>query len=505
MADNFLEARHISKAYAGVQALDDVSLTIGSGAIHCLVGENGSGKSTLIKVIGGVVTPEQGELVYDGTSYEQVHAIDAIREGVQIIYQDLSLFPNLSVAENISLNQMVEQRNKVLNWSEMRRIAAHGLDEIEEKIDLDEPVENLSMAKKQIVAITRALTQSAKLIIMDEPTSAITREEVDHLFTVIHKLKEKGIATLFVSHKLNEVFEIAETVTVLRDGKKVGDFEASELDNDRLTYLMTGQKVESEPYAFNPEDTDAPPVLEVRNLTRAGEYTDVSFKIERGEILGITGLIGSGRTEVALSVFGLTHPQSGEIFVEEKKVNVSSPRDATKYGISYLPEDRLTQGIFQHQTIGNNIVITVLKRFLSGLGLIKADEKAKSEEGWIKRLAIKTPTKEAPASSLSGGNQQRVVIAKWLATDPKVFILDGPTIGIDIASKRNIHQTIRELAEEGMAIIMISDEIDEVLKNCNRILVMKKGRIAAEVTDPTSVSEDEVFDMVASDTDNEVA
>jgi simple sugar transport system ATP-binding protein len=505
MADHFLEARNVSKAYAGVQALDDVTLHIGRGAVHCLVGENGSGKSTLIKVIGGVVTPDTGELVYDGTAYSHVRAIDAIREGVQIIYQDLSLFPNLSVAENISLNQMVEQRKTVLSRSEMREVAAEALDEIDEKIDLDAVVGDLSMAKKQVVAITRALTQDARLIIMDEPTSAITREEVEHLFSVIHKLKDKGIATLFVSHKLNEVFEIAETVTVLRDGRKVGDFEAAELDNDRLTYLMTGQQVESEHYVYDAQETDTPPVLEVRNLTRTGEFEDISFKLESGEILGITGLIGSGRTEVALSVFGLTHPESGEILIDGEPRKIRSPRAATKYGISYLPEDRLTQGIFQHQSIGNNIVITVLKRFLGALGLIQAERKAESERSWIERLSIKTPTKDAPASSLSGGNQQRVVIAKWLATDPKVFILDGPTIGIDIASKGAIHQTIRDLARNGMAIIMISDEIDEVLKNCNRVLIMKKGRIASEITDPAGVTEDEVFKLVAGETTHEVA
>ncbi len=505
MTDNFLEARSISKAYTGVQALDEVTLNIGRGAIHCLVGENGSGKSTLIKIIGGVVTPDGGEVIYNGTSYSHVRAIDAIREGVQIIYQDLSLFPNLSVAENISLNQMVEKQNKVMNWKEVRRIAADALSEIDEELDLNEVVENLSMAKKQVVAISRALTQNAQLIVMDEPTSALTREEVDHLFSVIHKLKEKGIATLFVSHKLNEVFEIAESVTVLRDGKKVGDYPASELDNDKLTYLMTGEKIEPEPYTYAPDTGTETPTLEARDLSREGEFKDISFKLYRGEILGITGLIGSGRTEVALSLFGLTNPDSGEILIEGSPVHVSTPRQATKYGISYLPEDRLTQGIFQHQSIGDNIVVTILRKFLDKFGLLQTSQKIASEKSWIERLSIKTPSRNAPASSLSGGNQQRVVIAKWLATQPKVFILDGPTIGIDVASKKTIHQTIRELAESGMAIIMISDEIDEVLKNCNRVLVMNKGQIAGEFETPSEVSEDEVFELVTKDTTNEVA
>ncbi|MFP4611854.1 MAG: sugar ABC transporter ATP-binding protein [Spirochaetaceae bacterium] len=504
MADYFLETRNVSKAYAGVQALEDVSLNIGRGEIHCLVGENGSGKSTMIKIIGGVVQPDTGEIVYNGTTYKHVRAIDAICEGVQIIYQDLSLFPNLTVAENISLNQMVERGAKMLDWGTMRGIAREALQELGESIDLNEIVENLSMAKKQVVAISRALTQNAKLIIMDEPTSALTREEVEHLFSVIHTLKDKGIATLFVSHKLNEVFEIAENVTVLRDGKKVGDFGASELDGDRLTYLMTGQTLEYEYYTYRPEAAETP-VLELRNLTRTNEYRDISFRLQRGEILGITGLIGSGRTELALSLFGMTRAEKGEILVDGRPARIFSPQDAFRYGIAYLPEDRLARGIFGYQSVGDNIVVTILKRLLDALGLIDGQKKDDYEKDWIKSLAIRTPSQETPASSLSGGNQQRVVLAKWLATDPKVFILDGPTIGIDIASKGNIHRIIRDLAEQGMAFIMISDEIEEVLRNCNRVLIMKKGRIAGEITNPAEAKEEDVFEMVRSEINDEVA
>lgn len=496
MPDNMLEARNISKAYEGVQALDQVSISIERGSVHCLVGENGSGKSTFIKIVGGVVPRDSGEIVLDRTTYDKLSAIDAIREGVQIIYQDLSLFPNLTVAENISINQLIERGAKTFNWKEMKEVAQGALDEIGETVPLDAVVSGLSVAKKQIVAICRALTQNAKLIIMDEPTSAITREDVDHLFTVIAKLKKKGIATLFVSHKLNEVFEIAETVTVLRDGKKVGDYKAEELDNEKLTYLMTGKKIEYEPYLYEETKERENPILEVRNISRPEEFEDISFSVRPGEILGLTGLIGSGRTEIAQAIFGLTTPQSGEILVEGEPVSIDSPKRAQEYGIAYLPEDRLTQGLFQHQSIGDNIIITVLKRLLGKLPLIDVSRKEEEQKNWVEELSIKTPSADNAASSLSGGNQQRVVLAKWLATSPKVFILDGPTIGIDIASKQNIHDTIRDLAKNGMAIIMISDEIDEVLKNCNRVLVMRKGRIISEVTDTVNTPEEEVFDMV---------
>jgi simple sugar transport system ATP-binding protein len=505
MADAFLEVRRISKAYAGVQALDDVSLSIGTGEVHCLVGENGSGKSTLIKCIGGVVAPDSGQIVLNGRAHEHLQAIDAIREGIQIIYQDLSLYPNVTVAENISLNQFVERRASFVNWREVRSIAARGLAEIEEDIDLEALVQNLSVAKRQVVAITRSLTQGAKLIIMDEPTSAITRQDVDHLFSVIARLKRKGISTLFISHKLSEVFEIADVVTIVRDGKKVGDYPAGELDDQQLTFLMTGRHIQYTPYRLPKEKLQQAPLLEVRNLTRRGHFTDVSFSLRAGEILGLTGLIGSGRTELALSLFGLNPPDSGEILLGGAPVRIRSPEDAVRHGIGYLPEDRLTQGLFISQSIGDNIVITVLKKLLGFLRLMDTARMKKTEEGWLTDLKIKAPSARVRAWSLSGGNQQRVVLAKWLATKPRVFILDGPTIGIDIASKSNIHEIIRALAEQGIAVMLISDEIPEILHSCNRVLVMREGRLEKEVLDASVVEEAEMLSLVSGKLSNGAA
>lgn len=494
MSELFLELKNITKTFVGVKALDNVDISIGKGEIHCLVGENGSGKSTLIKIIGGVHRPDSGTVTINGTEFKNINSIESIRAGIQIIYQDLSLFPNMTVAENIAMSQILESNNTVISWKKVYQEAKKALEEIGENIDLNERVENLSIARKQIVAISRALTQNARLIIMDEATSAITKDEVDHLFEVILKLQKKGIAILFVSHKLNEVFQIAERVTIIKDGKKVGVYPASELNNDKMVFLMTGQNFKAEPYKHEGAGES---VLSVEGLTKTGQFSDINFDLRKGEILGVIGLLGSGRTEMALSLFGLNRPDSGEIKVNGKPVVIHSPRDAISAGIAFLPEDRLTQGLFISHSIGNNIIITVLNELLNRFRILVKSKMNSEKNVWIKKLAIKTPSHRSPASSLSGGNQQRVVIAKWLATKPAIFILDGPTIGIDIGSKHNIHKVIRDLARNGMSIIMISDEIPEILDNCNRVLVMAGGRIIKEIKDSSKMREEELFNIVS--------
>ncbi len=496
MANNeILRVENISKRFGAVQAVDDVSLTIKKGEIHCLVGENGSGKSTLIKIISGVLEADNGDMYIDGSHYKKVSTTEAVKAGVQVIYQDLSLFPNFSVAENISLNQRLEKGAKFVNWKGMRRIALRELDEIGRKIDPDELVEDLSVSDKQIVAITRALTSGAKLIIMDEPTTALTKSEVDSLFSIIMDFKSKGISTLFVSHKLSEVFDISERVSVIRDGKKVGTFDPKELDNEKLIFHMTGRKIETTRFKPEKKKEDRKPMLEVKNLTKKGNYIDISFKLYSGDILGITGLLGSGRTEVASTIFGLLKHDSGEIYIDGELVNISSPQNAKKLGISYLPEDRLSEGLFISKEIGENIIVTSLWRFLNNLKFINFNKANRFTSEMAKSLNIKTPSLKLPVNSLSGGNQQRVVVAKWISTDPKVFILDGPTVGIDVASKRDIHMIMRDLAKKGVAMIVISDEIPEIMQNCNRILVMRKGRIMKEF-DVEHTTEQELNDLI---------
>jgi simple sugar transport system ATP-binding protein len=495
MNAELLVIKNASKAYAGVQALDCVSMTIRRGEIHCLVGENGSGKSTLIKTLAGVVRVDDGEIIINGHPYRHLRAIDAIREGIQVIYQDLSLYPHLTVAENISLNQMVERGRKFVRWNEVKAIARRELAKIGVAIDIAARVEDLSMANKQIVAIVRALTQNARLIVMDEPTTALTKSEIDALFAIILECRSREISTLFVSHKLSEVLEISEKVTVLRDGRKVGEFTREELDTDKLIFYMTGKTILESKFDHRAGQCERRPLLELTDLTRRKNYQAVSLKLFPGEILGITGLLGSGRTELALSIFGLNPPDSGEIRVDGKQVVIRSPAHAVQLGIGFLPEDRHLQGLFLQQTIGNNIIATILHRLLNRVKLVNG---RKSREVIRKRMdefRIRAPSPETFAESLSGGNQQRVVLAKWMATHPKIFILDGPTVGIDIASKAEIHSMIRSLAQMGMGIIIISDEISEVLRNCNRVLVMSLGCIVAEV-DTRAATEDELFELM---------
>ena len=496
MAEELLKVQNISKSYVGVQALDNVSMSINKGEIQSLVGENGSGKSTLIKIISGVVKPDEGEIIINGKRFQNLHAIDSISEGIQVIYQDLSLFPNLSVAENISLNQMIERKKRFINWKEIKSIATEELSNIKKELDLNERVENISIANKQLVAICRALTQDAKLIIMDEPTTAITKGEIDRLFSVILALKKKGISTLFVSHKLSEVLQISEKVTVLRDGKKVGEYNTDELDNDTLSFYMSAKKIVSYAFDYKEKEHRQETLLEVRNLSKIGNFTDINFKLQPGEIIGITGILGSGRTELALSLFGLNKPDSGEIYINGKLVKINSPQNAIDLGLSYLPEDRLNQGLFVKQSIQDNAIVTILKRLLNKFRLLSDSKKYKSAKEWVEELNVITPSLEAAAQALSGGNQQRLVIAKWLATNPKIFILDSPTVGIDIASKSNIHNIIKGLANKGMGVIIISDEIPEIIHNCNRVVVMKEGRIVKEV-DTADITEDELFNILA--------
>lgn len=495
MNDVLLSVKNINKRYGAVQALDNVDVSINKGEILCLVGENGSGKSTLIKIISGVVEPDSGEIVIEGKSLKKLNAFESMKSGIQVIYQDLSLFPNLSVAENISLNQRIEKREKFVNWREVKEIAERELKSIGKSIDPDALVEELSVADKQIVAICRALTFGARLIIMDEPTTALTKNEVDNLFSIIGDLKKKDISVIFVSHKLSEVFKISEKVTVLRDGKKVGDFAANELDNEKLVFYMTGKKIVQTSFECSIEEEKAIPLMEVKNLSKKRNFTDISFKLYKGEILGITGLLGSGRTELATAIFGLNNPDSGEIFIDSKPVKINSAWQAIDLGICYLSEDRLGKGLFIEKEIGENLEVTLIKNFISKSGQIQKNNLKKKIGELAKELNIKTPSLNLAVSSLSGGNQQKVVVAKWIAANPKIFILDGPTVGIDVGSKSDIHNIIRGLAEKGVGIIIISDEIPEIMQNTSRILVMQKGRIIKEIaTDCTN--EEELYSII---------
>ena len=490
MAQPLLRAVDICKSFSGVQALKHVSLEIQPGEIHCLAGENGCGKSTLIKVISGVYQQDSGYIEFAGKRFGKITPRDAIASGIQVIYQDFSIFPNLTVMENLAFNTELADGHKFVNRKRMRKIAEEAIAKINFDVELDRLVGTLSVAEKQMVAISRALMFNARLIIMDEPTTALTRKEVQALFKIILHLKEQGIAILFVSHKLNEVFEISERFTIFRSGELVVTGNTKDLDDRKFSYYMTGREFEDK--LFTPQNLSEKPVLETKGLGLTGFFEDVSFALRKGEILGITGLLDSGRTELALSLFGIRPADKGALLKDGAEVHLNSPQDAIRARIGFVPEDRLSEGLFLPRSIADNVVISEIDRLASGVGVLDRGKRSAEIDRWVKELAIATPDPNNACSTLSGGNQQRIVLAKWLACNPDVLVLNGPTVGVDIGSKHDIHAILQRLANEGMAIIIISDDLPEVLENCSRLLVLKAGRVVKELL-PADTNEQEVL------------
>lgn len=476
----FLRLIGVTKRFGGVVALDHVDWDVAAGEVHCLVGENGCGKSTMIKIVSGVHAPDPGSVVeLEGRNILPLDPAQARALGVEVIFQDLSLFPNLSVAENIGIFENLTALARPARFGRMRAIARATLERLRFDLPLDAPVSSLPVAERQIVAICRGLAGHARLLFMDEPTASLTRAEVNRLLGIVERLQTDGIAVVFVSHRLDEIVQVAQRVTVMRDGRKVGTFPVGEVDPRRLTTLMTGLEIDNPIVAR--DRSAAPRLLEVTGLTRDGEYEDVSFVLHRGEVLGLTGLLGAGRTELALSLFGMTQPDAGRISIAGQPVTLRSNQDAIRAGIAYLSEDRLNRGLNLKQSIEDNAILAVLTQLTDRFGLISPAKRRATATRWIERLNIKIGGLDRAVSTLSGGNQQRVVLAKWLATHPKVLILDSPTVGVDVKNKRGIYDIVRSLAESGVGILLISDEIGEVFATCDRILHMRAGRIVEEV------------------------
>ncbi len=479
MRHPFLELDHVSKTFPGVKALKDVHFDIYPGEVHALVGENGAGKSTLIKVMSGVHQPDEGSLININGKETKIRGVmDAIRQGISVIYQDFSLFGNLTVAENIVINQMIEQGKPLLNWKEINTKAAQALATVGAEINPAEILENLSIAKQQMVAIAGAVAQDAKMIIMDEPTSALSKTEVETLFTIIEKLKAKNIAIMFVSHKIDELFRISDRFTVFRDGQYVSTCNKDEIDRDGLIALMVGRKVEIKSYANLSQKAEV--ILSVKNLSKKGNYKDISFDLHKGEVLGVTGLVGAGRSELVQTLFGIHSADSGVIEIEGKKINPSSPWEALQAGIAYVPESRQTQGLVLDKSIEQNITLPLLQEYTNRWGLVDSTKQRAKVEELINMLDVRPRDSSLLAMQLSGGNQQKVVLAKWIATNAKILIVDEPTNGVDIGAKAEIHNILRKLAAEGISIIVISSELPEVMSVSDRILVMRKGRISGE-------------------------
>ncbi len=481
MSEYLLEMKNIDKSFSGVHALDNVDFAIKPGQVMCLAGENGSGKSTLCKIISGVFTRDGGDVLYRGKHIERITPAEATRLGIQVIYQDLSIFPNLTVRENLAINSEITDKRRFVNKKRMDETAKEALSKIGHDIDLDAKMGDLSVADKQLIAICRALLFNAKLIIMDEPTTALTKKEVDALFRTVKKLKEKNIAVMFISHKTEEIFEIADSIAIMRNGQNVYLGNVDEITPKEFSYYMTGRELREK--HFEPKNISKEPVLEVKNLTRLKKYDNISFELRKGEILGITGLLGSGRTELALSLFGLLKPDSGKVYLNGKKVRINSPITAQKLKIGYVPEDRLTEGLCLRQSIADNITLASLKRLSNQIGLIKEGVILDDANIWVDKFSIATDDARKAASTLSGGNQQKIVLSKWLSNDLDILILNGPTVGVDIGAKQDIHDLMHELANQGLAVIIISDDLEEVVVNCNRVIVMKDGQIVGEMED----------------------
>lgn len=477
----FLRAVHVSKRYGGVVALDDVDFTVYAGERHCLVGENGSGKSTLVKILTGVVFPDPGARIeLGGRAFARLTPQQSIGLGVQVVHQDLSVFPNLTVAENIALPAHLQASRRLVRWRAVRRMAAQILERIGVPLDLDATVGQLPVADQQVVAICRAFASNARLLVLDEPTASLTQREVNRLFGIVRELQARGIATLFISHRLDEVLEIGERVTVLRDGRRVGTFAREEVDPSTLARLMTGKEIWGPRAAAQGNEPPARVILEVRHLSRRRNFADVSLTVREGEVVGLIGPLGSGRTELALSLFGMNPPDSGEVWVDGRRVRLWTNQEAIRAGIAYVPENRLTQGLVTRQSVASNLMVTALERLAGAFGLIGRRRRRAYCEGAVRTFDIRAASIEAPVRTLSGGNQQKVVMAKWLLTQPRVLILDGPTVGIDVGARETIYAMIRQMAERGVGVLLISEEVPEVLANCHRILVMKRGRVVAE-------------------------
>lgn len=479
--ENILCVKGIKKSFGGVHALKGVDLTIKQGETHCLAGENGCGKSTIIKVISGFYKADAGSIEIDGTDYKTMSPSEAIKAGIQVIYQDFSIFPNLTVIENLAFNQVLANKKKFVNKKEFRKIAEKAVKKINFEVDLDAKVETLPVADKQLIAISRALLDDAKLIIMDEPTTALTKKEVERLFEIIADLKANGVAILFVSHKLDEVFEISDSITVLRSGENVISCPVDEMNEEKFAYYMTGRNFETNQVKEKKDFAESELVLDVKNLSAEG-FEDVSFDLKKGEILGITGQLGSGRTELSLALFGMLKPTNGTISIEGKEVTIDSVKKAQELGLALVPEDRLTEGLFLPQSIIRNITTTSLGKIANKLGILSNKEVTEESARWVEAMGVATKNHEFPVQTLSGGNQQKVVLGRWIANKPKVLILNGPTVGVDIGAKFDIHKLLTKLAGYGMSIIIVSDDYAEVMATCDKVMVMQGGKVTQRLS-----------------------
>jgi ribose transport system ATP-binding protein len=489
MPELLVEMENVSKEFPGVRALDGCRFDLYRGEVHALVGENGAGKSTLMKILAGVYTPDSGEIRFKGQPVQIASPHEAQDLGISIIHQELNLMPHLTVAQNIFIGREPRGRLRFdLDEGELIARTQPLLDALHLKLDPRTKVGNLAVAQQQMVEIAKALSFNADVLIMDEPTAALTDTEIAELFRIIRQLRERGVGIVHISHRLEELKQISDRVSVMRDGRYIDTVLTAEASIERIIGMMVGRTIfEATPEI--PEQPDPDVVLEVRGLNRGRMVRDVSFQLRKGEILGLAGLVGAGRTEVARAIFGADRVESGEILVHGQKVHIASPTDAVRHGIGYLSEDRKRYGLALGLDVETNIVLASFRRFLGLFGWVRSGRTRATAEAQVKHLAIKTPSIRQKARNLSGGTQQKVVVAKWLAADTEILIFDEPTRGIDVGAKSEIYRLLNDLAQEGRSIIMISSELPEILRMSHRILVMCEGRVTGELASADATQE----------------
>jgi len=487
VADRILELNHITKTFPGVTALDDVHFDLIQGEIHALIGENGAGKSTLIKVITGVYEPDSGQILLEGKPVRFHGPADSQRAGIAAIYQHVTCYPDLSVTENIFIgHEKVHPLTRKIDWRDLRQRAAELLERLDADFGPRTIMGNLSVAQQQIVEIAKALSTNARIIIMDEPTAPLTNRESEDLYRITESLRDKGASIIFISHRMEDMYRLATRVTVYRDARYVGTWPLAGKKREELIMAMVGREITQ----FFPKRsvTIGEEILSVRNLSRTGYFKDVSFSVHKGEILAITGLIGAGRTEVCEAIYGVTHPDSGEIALDGKPIQVTGPADSIRHGIGYLPEDRLRQGLVLQWELFRNVTLPTLGSFTTAGWLNTLREQAVTKE-LTEKLEVRASSVFDLAGTLSGGNQQKIIVAKLLAGTMKVIILDEPTKGVDVGAKTAIFRIMNDLAAQGYGIIMVSSEMPEVLGMSDRILVMKEGKVAAFLDTHTATQE----------------
>ena len=474
--DQILRIQNLSKRFGGVQALNGVDFDLNYGEVHALVGENGAGKSTLAKVLGGVHHRDGGSIIYEGKEVRYAHPAEAQAAGIAIIYQELSMMPSLTVTENIFMGQFTT-RLGVVNWRQQEEKAHEVLNRVGLDINPSAIVKDLSISQRQLIEIAKALAADAHLIIMDEPNSSLAETETEVLFEVIETLKARGIAVIYVSHKIDEVLRISDRITVLRDGAYVGTVNANETTENQVVNMMVGRELDRSSNIVSPTSDEV--LLDVRGLN-GRLFHDVSFTVQQGEIIGFAGLVGAGRSDVARAIFGTDSYESGEVYLEGERVKFRSAGDAIRHGVAMVQEDRKVLSLFMGMSSKDNIVMAELPN-MSRFGIVNDQKEKQMAENFVAQLDIRLSSLDAPVGSLSGGNQQKTVLARWLATNPKLLILDEPTHGVDVGAKSEIYQLMRDLAAQGVSIILISSELPEILAMSHRIVVMHEGRVTAVV------------------------